>query len=782
MPDDHLTIRELVIQAVVLLGLLVPVYPGTFLQGEVTLPGDILYIAPPWQDYAPEGFTGHKNPVLFDSICQHTLWYKEAQEALKAGEWPLWNHLQNAGMPLLANYQTAVFYPPRLFHVFFDNYTAITLFFVLRLWLCGATAYLCGRGIGLGVAASRFLSVGWMLASYNLLWSYWPEPDVAAWLPILFLGAEWLIKGRIGKGFAAMLFGAVLILLAGHPETAFTMSYGVGIYFVLRLLLRREGWRAIGRPLGAAVLAWGLALLITCVQWLPFLEYLAHSYTFLARPEGESTVTKVSPGAVLCFWIPRYHGFTPHGNFRLPDHSNYAALIYPGIAVWLSMALLFLRGKNGKRDFVRPLCIAIPAVFGALLAFDSSLIQPLQKLPVFSSMWYIWHIGFTVFALPLIGALGVERWFARKRSLKELLPSLVLALLIGGAIYGFYRFESRVLAMEGSAPYVRRQLIIALVFCAGTLAVLAANCIANKRRLLGWALAAVLACDLLVAVHGHHVTTPKSWLFSRTELTDYLQKLEKPHRVCSATAAIQTGLIPMYGIEQWLGYDGLYPLRVKRIQVRFGKDLWDTFEPACAISHYLHLTDLENPLFPIDERPEDYTRLTKRDGIEAYRNETAMPRAYLVNDWKLFDSVDEMFAFARTEAFDPKAMALLETPFLGGLPEGTQRHPGTATVSARSSTRMEIKVDAEAPAVLVAVEAYYPGWKAWVDGKPEAVFPVNSAFRGLLVPPGTHTVVFAYEPAVFRCALWISAVSLLLIGVSAATLLAKRKKQKCTDD
>ncbi|HQM48954.1 MAG TPA: YfhO family protein [Candidatus Hydrogenedentes bacterium] len=781
MNANRVTLRELIIQTALLVALLVPVYPGTFLRREITLPGDILFIAAPWKFHAPETFEGHKNPVLFDSICQHTLWYKEVQDALEAGEWPLWNHLQNTGMPLLANYQTAVFYPPRLLHVLFDNYTAITLFFVLRLWLCGATAYLCGRGIGLGVPAARFLSVGWMLGSYNLLWSYWPEPDVSAWLPVLFLGAEWLVAGRIRKGFACMVTGAVLILLAGHPETAFTMSYGAGIYFVLRLILRHNWRHRLAEPLAAAALAWGVALLITCVQWLPFLEYLTQSYTFLARPEGESTVTTLSPRAILCFWVPRYHGFTPHGNFRLLDHSNYATLIYPGIAAWLGAALVLVRGKNGERDYVRPLCVAIPAVFAALLAFNSLLVAPIQKLPVFSSMWYIWHIGFTVFALPLLGALGIEQWYARKRSLKELLPAVFLALLAGVLVYGFYRFESRVLIMEGSAPYVRRQLFIAVVFTAAALALLAANCIADKRRILGWGIAALLACDLLAAVHGQHVTVPKSWMFPPTPLTDYLRTIQKPNRVCSATSAMQTGLIPVYGIEQWLGYDGLYPLRVKRLQVTFGKQLWDTFEPACAISHYLHLAELENPLFPLRERPGNYELLTEFDGIEVYRNKTAMPRAYLVNNLKVFDSVGDMFAFARTGAFDPHTMALLEAPAPPNLPEPTMGNPGTATVTARTSTRMEIAVTAETPAVLVAVEAYYPGWKAWLDEQRAEIFPVNSAFRGVIVPKGAHTVVFAYEPASFRVGLWVSVVSLLLAAVLGVTLLWRATLRSAAD-
>ena len=63
MRRGRITVRELLFQAALLLLLLVAVYPWTFLRGEVTLPGDILYIAAPWKYHAPLTFEGHKNPV-----------------------------------------------------------------------------------------------------------------------------------------------------------------------------------------------------------------------------------------------------------------------------------------------------------------------------------------------------------------------------------------------------------------------------------------------------------------------------------------------------------------------------------------------------------------------------------------------------------------------------------------------------------------------------------------------------------------------------------------------
>jgi hypothetical protein len=113
---------------------------------------------------------------------------------------------------------------PRLLHAFLEHYTATSLFMILRLWLCGLTAYLCARGIGLGVGAARFFSIGWMLSAFNLLWSYCPVPDGAAWLPLIFLGVEWIVDGKLKKGFWVVSLGAALLLLSGHPESAFAMG------------------------------------------------------------------------------------------------------------------------------------------------------------------------------------------------------------------------------------------------------------------------------------------------------------------------------------------------------------------------------------------------------------------------------------------------------------------------------------------------------------------------------------------------------------------------------
>jgi uncharacterized membrane protein YfhO len=67
-------------------------------------------------------------------------------------------------------------------------------------------------------------------------------------------------------------------------------------------------------------------------------------------------------------------------------------------------------------------------------------------------------------------------------------------------------------------------------------------------------------------------------------------------------------------------------------------------------------------------------------------------------------------------------------------------------------------------------EMYYKnGWNAYLDGKATNHFKVDYALRAMLVPAGTHTIEFKFEPQVVKTGSLIALVSslgmvLLLIG------------------
>ena len=92
--------------------------------------------------------------------------------------------------------------------------------------------------------------------------------------------------------------------------------------------------------------------------------------------------------------------------------------------------------------------------------------------------------------------------------------------------------------------------------------------------------------------------------------------------------------------------------------------------------------------------------------------------------------------------------------------------PAEITPVARISERPELlRFDAapEHPAVLVVTDAWYPGWRARVDGVESPVFRVNALFRGVALAPGTHRVEMRFDPWTFRvgAALSVAAASSL---------------------
>jgi hypothetical protein len=64
---------------------------------------------------------------------------------------------------------------------------------------------------------------------------------------------------------------------------------------------------------------------------------------------------------------------------------------------------------------------------------------------------------------------------------------------------------------------------------------------------------------------------------------------------------------------------------------------------------------------------------------------------------------------------------------------------------------------------LVNTDAYYPGWKVYVDGGPATLYRANLAFRAVRVPPGRHTVRFHYEPRSVLLGLAVSALAACVI-------------------
>src|SRR6266404_3377252 len=91
------------------------IFRKVFFSHLAPFPGDLLvswffpYNSGGWQGYSP--WTTHKEFILADVVRMTYPWRILSMDLLKQGIFPLWNIYAFAGNPLLANLQSAVFYP-----------------------------------------------------------------------------------------------------------------------------------------------------------------------------------------------------------------------------------------------------------------------------------------------------------------------------------------------------------------------------------------------------------------------------------------------------------------------------------------------------------------------------------------------------------------------------------------------------------------------------------------------------------------------------------------------
>lgn len=91
-------------------------------------------------------------------------------------------------------------------------------------------------------------------------------------------------------------------------------------------------------------------------------------------------------------------------------------------------------------------------------------------------------------------------------------------------------------------------------------------------------------------------------------------------------------------------------------------------------------------------------------------------------------------------------------------------HPNAIHLMARTA----------AEAYLVLSEVYYPGWRAYVDGRAQAVLRANYAFRAVYLEPGYHEVHLVFEPLSWRLGLGISLAT--WVGLAAWALFTWRAR------
>lgn len=160
--------------------------------------------------------------------------------------------------------------------------------------------------------------------------------------------------------------------------------------------------------------------------------------------------------------------------------------------------------------------------------------------------------------------------------------------------------------------------------------------------------------------------------------------------------------------------------------------------------------------------------------VQIYENPSMLPRASVFYSAELEATDDGVLKRLVDPSFDLFRCALISSSGLKpGMKEqiaalnGAPPLQATPAKIAHAESR-EVNIDIPAlprSGILVLNDTDYPGWLAFVDGRPASVVNVDYLFRGVLVPPGTHHVQFRYEPRSFHFGVMLSALSIASLGL-----------------
>jgi hypothetical protein len=159
--------------------------------------------------------------------------------------------------------------------------------------------------------------------------------------------------------------------------------------------------------------------------------------------------------------------------------------------------------------------------------------------------------------------------------------------------------------------------------------------------------------------------------------------------------------------------------------------------------------------------------------LKVFENPHVLPRAFIVYQAQV--PTDEPAALLK---LDPRQSAILDrAPDPKPISDLRQYKPAVMTVAERH--RIVIEAETPVPGVLVVSETWYPGWRAFVDGKEVPLLRADYAFRGVALAPGKHVVEMRFSSR--PTAIGLSLSTLGLLGLAALALwLALRGRRSPT--
>ena len=757
-----------------------------------------------------------KAPVVLGNFLNIDLayafypWRHFGFEALRRGALPLWNPLILCGCPFVANWQSAMLYPPNLMFLFLPVHTALNWSFTLHVFLAGLFTYLFMRS----VAASRFGSLvsalTFMLSAPLIMRIFAGHVTMVCalpWFSAQLLAVEEGLRRR--RAYPWILGGAALGLqvLAGHPQTVGYSIAGVMFYAVLRAFsTERDGGPRCSVPAacGYLLLLLSVGFSLGAAQILPGLEFVRISSRGSALDIREAASNSLPPENALTYLVPNAMGDSVRA-FCWGRSYQWEAAVYVGILP-LACAVLALCAVRNRYVCIFSV-IAAGAYVLALGGYTPIFGLLYHSLPGFGLMRGSAKILFVpTFCLAALAGFGASALAGdeggRGRCLRGVLWGtgglfvLVLVVYLFGVAPGseqsvvwkmllsfrkgvdrdYWRILDNHLFIPLAYDVFRGGVVRLCALLAMATAVLALCAAGTRaRRCAKPLIIALVAADLWSFDAPFLVSAPVSSCRWPADVVGFFEKDTSLFRIWkdARTASVGVNQGMNDGFFTADGYESAQVNAFRELVAAAGLDAEHIGEAmaSTALSPLLAMMNLKYFVVPGNARVggDEYALRFDNGQARIYEKRTVLPRAYLVHCARVIGNLRGVLAHLTGGQFDPRTEVVLDAQPEIPLPAGGAARRGEeAWIVRYAPDEVVVMCRLEEAGILFLGDVWFPGWEVSVDGLPGRIHQANYAFRGVALARGTHRVVFRYRPASFRYGAVVSIAALALVAAALA--------------
>lgn len=708
---------------------------------------DLIGLYYPFRDFYatsyPRGFP-FKNFLITDPIRQQFPWRKLAIDAEKKGELPLWNPYVMSGTPLIANVQSAAFYPLNMLFFLLPFSQAWGIYIFLSPFLAGIFFYLYTRYLQISQMACAIGSLVFSLCGFMVSWMEWGTiPHTLLWLPFLLLTIEKILQsktaGKIRIWSVAFVIGIVSMFLAGHLQMFLYTFLVISFYILARWWHARMSIKIIA--LFFMLYAIGIAFI--SFAFIPTIQFILLS----GRGVDQNWLQEgwfIPWQHMIQFVAPDFFGNPATMNYW--GVWNYGEFVgYIGVIPFLFACFAVVSRKDYKTLFFTGL------LFGCVLFAYPTLIAKLPfifNIPFISTSQPTRLLGIIDFSLAMLMVLGLDHYKNDRRGIGYIIMGSGILFLSLWAVVFFIPLIHPEVATR--AAVAKHNLFIPTLFL--LLFIFLDRMYFYKKlqySLLLLCIFFLVALDLLRFADKFTPFTPLQFLYPSTATTTFLSSHIGIARVMEDDKRIlPPNVSSMYKIQSIDGYDPLYILRYGEFIAAMERNKPDISPPfgfnriITPENYHSRLIDLMGvkyilSLNPLTDKKLQYVFHERYTNV--YENKKAYPRIFFVTSVRSYRKKQSEIQAMFDNSIDLQTTGIVE--FADQL---TKKNYTKGLIKNLSYGENRIQFDAytPGPGYIIMTDAYYPSWHATIDAVPSPVYLTDYAFRGLSIPTGTHHIVF----------------------------------------